>query len=177
MEHQPFEQWILDDAALDSQQERELQAHLLACAACRKLQAGWHAARAEMRFAVAAAPRPGFSQRFQHNLAERKFQQQLQTRRTLLGLSTGVALLILIMAGYILLNTSAADILTTLLGSGMAVLTTLHALRGIVMTWINIIPAPLALAVWIPLSIGFVILVAGWAFTLWRVTTQGVENT
>lgn len=177
MEHQPFEQWILDDAALNPEQERELNAHLLGCAECRELQAGWRAARAEMRFAVAAAPRPGFSQRFKHNLVERKFRQQMQARRTLLGLSAGASLLVLIMAAYILLNTSAADILTTLLGSGMALLTTLYALRGIVMTWINIIPAPLALAVWIPLSIGFVILVAGWAFTLWRVTIQGVENT
>lgn len=177
MEHQPFEHWILDDAALSLQQERELQDHLLACAQCRQLQAGWRAARAEMRSAARLAPQPGFTLRFQQNLAERKLQQQLQARRTLLGLSAGAALVIVIMMAYILLNTSAADILTTLLGSGMAVLTTLYALRGIVMTWINIVPASLALAVWIPLSIGFVILVAGWAFTLWRVTTQGVENT
>lgn len=177
MEHQPFEHWILDDAALTLPQERELQAHLLECAQCRQLQAVWRVARNELRAAASAAPRPGFTARFQHNLAERKLQQQLQTRRTLLGLGVGTAIIILIMAGYILLNTSAADILTTLLGSGMALLTTLYALRGIVMTWINIVPASLALAVWIPLSIGFVILVAGWAFTLWRVTTQGVENT
>lgn len=177
MEHQPFEHWILDEAALTPQQERELQDHLLGCAQCSQLRAVWHTARHELRTAAYIAPRPGFTARFQHNLAERKLQQQLQTRRTLLALSAGAAVVILIMTAYVLLNTSAADILATLLGSGMTLLTTLYALRGIVITWMNIIPAPLALAVWIPLSIGFVILVAGWAFTLWRVTTQGVENT
>src|SRR5690606_26825796 len=94
MEHQPFEHWILDDAALTLPQERELQAHLLECAQCRQLQAVWRVARNELRAAASAAPRPGFTARFQHNLAERKLQQQLQTRRTLLGLGVGTAIII-----------------------------------------------------------------------------------
>lgn len=177
MEHQPFEHWMLEDLTLSLQQERALQEHLDTCAQCCQLRAGWQAARSQMRPAAVVAPRPGFSQRFQNNLAARKLQQQLQVRRTLLGLGTATSLIIIIMAAYIAITTSAADILTTLLGSGMHLLTTLYAVRGIILTWASIIPTSIALAIWIPLSIGFVILVAGWAFSLWRVTSQGVANT
>lgn len=176
MEHQPFETWILSPDRLDLQQAQVLQAHLLVCADCRRLQAGWQAARAELHAAPLAAPQPGFGQRFQSSLAARKLQQQMQVRRTLLFLIVGAVTLTLVMATTLIFNTSAADVLTAVLSAGLTLITSLHALQGILLTWINLIPAPVAVLVWIPLSVGFVILVAGWAFSLWRVTTQGVIN-
>ena len=176
MEHQPFETWLFEDRPLDPQQAQALQAHLFTCADCRKLQAGWQAARGQMQSYAALVPQPGFTQRFQSTLAARKVRQQLQIRRTLLAFGSGALLLALAIATHLLLNTSPAGVLATLLGTGLALLTTLHTLQAIILTWIEILPASLALAVWIPLSIGFVILVAGWAFSLWRVTTQGVTN-
>lgn len=176
MEHQPFETWILSPDRLDAQQESELQQHLLTCAECRRLQAGWQGARAELRAAHLAAPQPGFSQRFQSSLAARKAQQQMAARRTLLFLLVGAVTLMLAMGVFLLFNTSTADILTGILSAGLTLLTSLHALQGILATWINLIPTSIAILLWIPLSVGFVILVAGWAFSLWRVTTQGVAN-
>lgn len=176
MEHQPFETWIFEDRPLDARQTQALQAHLFSCADCRKLQAGWQAARGQMQSSPQAAPQPGFGQRFQSGLAERKTRQQFQVRRTLLAFGSGAVLLALAITAHLLFNTSPASILAALLGTGLTLLTTLHALQGIIQTWINILPTSLALAVWIPLSVGFVILVAGWAFSLWRVTTQGVNN-
>ncbi len=176
MEHQPFETWILEDTPLSAAQERELHSHLAGCAACQELRSGWQSARATLRSAAPADPQPGFARRFQSGLAERKARQQLQVRRTVLGLSAGALLVGALIVAAFLLRTSPAGILAGLLGTALALLTTITTLQGILRTWLNVLPPSLLLAVWIPLSTGFAILIAGWVFSLWRVSTQGATN-
>lgn len=78
MNHRPFEDWLLADERLSSEQTRELQSHLRVCASC--------AALAEVNLALRSAktvsPKPGFTARWQLKLAERL---QVQRKRQLLG--------------------------------------------------------------------------------------------
>jgi hypothetical protein len=68
MDHRPFEDWLLDNQSLTTDQERQLNTHLRTCSSC--------AALAEVNLALksvkVAAPAAGFTDRFQVRLAVKK---------------------------------------------------------------------------------------------------------
>lgn len=177
MEHQPYETWILEDASRTDEQERALQAHLQECAQCRRLLEGWKAVHSEIQVASTASPAPGFSRRFQASLAERRLmQQKLQVRRTLLGLGTGILVLFLALVVSLLLTSSPIDWMVKLMEFVLRAISDISTLQRFASSWLQAMPLSLSLAVWILFSTGFVLLVAGFGFTLWRVVTQGVHN-
>jgi len=81
MNHRPFEEWLLDEQRLTSEQARELQTHLHACPSCTAV--------AEINLALRSAPHlspaPGFSRRFQQRL--RRYHRT-QRQRQALGMLT-----------------------------------------------------------------------------------------
>ena len=68
MNHRPFEDWLLEDQPLTSDQERDLQAHLRTCTSCSAI--------AESNFALHSThmvrPAEGFAARFQLRLIENR---------------------------------------------------------------------------------------------------------
>ena len=177
MEHQPFEAWITQTAPISNGQESTLQAHLQSCAECRKLQAGWQAAHHQIRSSDIASPQAGFSHRFQASLAERRAQQQqMEIRHTLLGFSSAALLLFLVLVGYLFTTSSPVTWLVRGIVVIMGFITGLSTTQHFFLSLFQALPFSISLAIWILVSTGFVVLVAGWLFTLWRVTTQGVTN-
>jgi hypothetical protein len=79
MDHRPYEDWLLDDERLTSEQDRDLRIHLRSCPECAAL------ARANMalRSAPVTVPAEGFALRFQVRLAA---ERKIQRRRSLIGL-------------------------------------------------------------------------------------------
>lgn len=68
MNHQPFEDWLLDPGSLDTKKKHELQAHLQTCPECMALaevELALHTARME-------SPAAGFAERFQGRLIKHK---------------------------------------------------------------------------------------------------------
>lgn len=80
MDHRPYEDWLLNDERLATDQDRDLRIHLRNCPECAAL------ARANMalRSAPVTASAAGFTLRFQARLAA---QRKVQFRRSLIGLS------------------------------------------------------------------------------------------
>ena len=80
MDHQPFEDWLLNDERLTAGEEWELNLHLRGCAQCGKL------ARANrvLRAAPVATPPVGFALRFQQKLAAERKAKRI---RNILGLT------------------------------------------------------------------------------------------
>ena len=78
MDHRPFEDWLLDNPPLTSDQKHQLTTHLRTCSSCTAL--------AEVNLALTsvkvAAPVAGFTDRFQLQLAARK---QVIRRRNFWG--------------------------------------------------------------------------------------------
>jgi hypothetical protein len=78
MDHRPFEDWLLDNQILNTEQERQLNAHLRTCSSCTAI--------AEVNLALNSvkevAPAAGFSDRFQVRLAAKK---QALRRRNIWG--------------------------------------------------------------------------------------------
>lgn len=90
MNHQPFDDWLLDDEDLTVQQRRELEVHLRSCTSCSAIAASNLALRAKHL----AMPQPGFTDRFRPRLAAwRKEQLRRQAIGTIVLVAGGLALL------------------------------------------------------------------------------------
>ena len=87
MNHQPFEEWLLNDKNLNASEKRELDLHLRVCTYCTALTETGLALRA----APVIAPSAGFAIRFQQRLAAQKIAER---RRRLWG-----ALVLLVSGG------------------------------------------------------------------------------
>jgi hypothetical protein len=175
MSHQPFETWMLDEIHLSLEQENTLQAHLAACADCRRVQLGWQSARQTLQTSRMVRPAPGFSQRFTATLAERqaRLASQRQVRSLILGLSLGVIATAALLVFVIFSVTSPVDFLVR----------TTEVITSSIGWWnrasrllIASLQQPVVLAIWILLTSGISLLAFGWLFTLWRISMQGAEQ-
>ena len=84
MSHELYENWLLSEPPLTLEQKEELNTHLQSCPQCRKLAAGWKGALQQISAVSMAEPAPGFSERWQNSLAERRQRKQKMTIRWLL---------------------------------------------------------------------------------------------
>jgi hypothetical protein len=121
MNHRPFEDWLLTEEPLTSQQKRELNAHLQTCHSC--------SAMAEVNLAFRsvrqAEPAAGFVDRFQVRLVA---QRKAMRRRNVIGF----AILVLSVVGLLMglawpVLKAAVESPVDLLGSWLSSLVNLWA--------------------------------------------------
>jgi hypothetical protein len=174
MNHQPFEDWLLEDEHLSVQQERELQIHIRSCTSC--------AAIADSNLALHSrrliAPAPGFSARFQPRLVA---WRQEQLRRQALGT------IILVLAGIALLYTLAGPAMLEAVRSPaawfreitvyiVALLTFARVLGQVGGVLLRNLPDLMPAAGWWAMLTGACVLATLWIFTIRRLARapQGV---
>jgi len=164
MNHQPFEEWLLEDQHLDPQQSKLLQEHLNGCSYCSALVK----VDQVLNNPVMESPSQGFTERFKIKLEKEK---KLQRQRLLLGIGL-FGFLALILAGYIgyqvftnwvVSPTSAFINLITWLAGFSAALETFGSV-GLVL--INIALGIIPLPLWLGFFIGGFLLVLLWVVTL-----------
>jgi hypothetical protein len=175
MNHQPFEEWLLNDKNLTSAETRELDLHLRICTHCTALSATGLA----LRSAPVAAPAAGFALRFQQRLAAQKIAER---RRKLWGmivlLVSGAGLLGWLIAPYLFIFTTApVEWVTAGIGYFLFVVTSLQALTEVLTVLLRMatdfIP-PYAWMVLISALAGIGLL---WTISIWHFsrTPQGVS--
>lgn len=149
MNHQPFETWNLDRTQLSSEQQTELTRHLESCPECRHTAAAWECVQVEIKSAPQVIAPAGFSIRFQNSLAERRRLAHYQQTRKMLGI-LGISLLVIFLslAAAILVRTSPAAWIGSIIRTIVDAPFNLLELRFIAAFWLAKIP-PLA---WIGVS-------------------------
>ena len=175
MNHQPFEDWLLNDKNLTSTEKRELDLHLRTCVHCTALSATGLA----LRSANVIAPAAGFTLRFQQRLVAQKIAER---RRKLWGILVlivgGAGLLSWFAAPYIYaFISSPAEWITTAIGYFLFVITSLQALTHAMTVLVRILPDFIPPYMWmviISALAGFGLL---WTISIWRFsrTPQGVS--
>ena len=174
-QHDPFESWILEDERLSETQESELKQHLNGCAHCRRLQLNWQQTRGQMRAAAMAAPLPGFSQRWQAGLAQRRMRQQTQVRRFFIYL---IGINLFSFAGFVatfVLGTSPFDILSGLLHGSVYAFLFVRQVEGLAAALYHSVPLVVPIVGWMLVSTGFCLVVLIWALSIWRTFNRGVN--
>ncbi len=175
MSHQPFENWILGTDAIPEEERRTFQAHLDDCEQCRLLQRKWQATQRELRTRAMVSPAPGFAQRWQDGLAERKAREmRRQAWKTFTGFLGGAFLILLGLAIYALATSSPADWLAAMIRYGSYSLDLFDTLVSVVIMWLQSTPLALNIALWIYATITLCLLCLAWVFAIWRTSILGV---
>ena len=166
MNHQPFEDWLLNDKPITQEQKRELDMHMRTCAYCAALaETG-----IELKSVKKASPQPGFTNRFQVRLAERKIAEQ---RRRLWGSALftvgGLILLMWLFSPYLFSFLSApATGIAAFIQWGVFVLTTMQALAQAGSVFVKILPDFLSPFAWMVLLSAFAGVSLLWTVSIWR---------
>jgi len=174
MNHQPFENWLLDNEPLNSDQKRSLRSHLRACASC--------AALAEVNLALgsarAAAPASGFTDRFRVRL---EAQREMQRRRQWLGVLFLVlgGLGILVWFAWPVIEAAFASpitLLSTWLSTLVSIWVTLRALGEVGSVLLEVVSGLLPSYIWALLLAALAGWGLLWVVSVWKFTKypQGV---
>ena len=176
MNHRPFEDWLLEDRYLNSEEQRALQAHMRNCRSC--------AAIAESNLALhstqmISAP-SGFAQRFTQRLDRwRTRQRWFQVMGTLLLVVSGISLLYAVV-GPLLQQAlrSPADWLTAAAVYLVFLVESMQILSEVGRILVRDLPAVVAPAGWLILVAGasFVAAACGWWARRVAAAPQGVRS-
>ena len=178
MSHQPFETWLLDDdGTLSPAERRALQEHLASCPQCQRLEQKWQATRQELHMRRMVAPAPGFTQRWQNSLAERKAQEQRRNAWKIFGITSIIALLTLVvLTSYTLATTSPAEWLGALVQTISSTNAFSQYAIYVIQNWLSITPPVIPIVLWIYVTITLCFLIFIWVAVLWRTKYKGAIN-
>ena len=174
MNHQPFEDWLLNEKVIDPKQKLDLDAHLRICSYCRALAETGRALHSVKK----VSPAEGFNTRFQARLAARKLAER---RRKLWGsvvFTFGGLVMLLWIAGPYMASffASPATWITSLIEWGVFLVTTLQAVAQAGSVVLHMMPSflsPFALMVVISAFAGIGLL---WTVSIWRFARGGVPR-
>ena len=174
MVHQPFEMWLLEEDDLNGEQRRELAAHLMICPDCLQLQNRLAATSALLQTAGLVSPAPGFTQRWKESLAQRReLEYRRQTRRFFLTVLIGALIAFGGLAAVLsLTNFSITDVMVPI----AAFIASLFSVAGDAQLFLGGINGPLSVVLWILVSSSICLLMFGWVYALWRISSRGVNR-
>ncbi|MFC2064073.1 hypothetical protein ACFLXB_03140 [Chloroflexota bacterium] len=168
MNHQPFEDWLIENQSLTSQQSKDLGEHLNKCSYCSAL------VQVDQVFQTSkmASPPQGFVDRFRVKLVE---EQKLRHKRLIWGMgSLGIiAVLLVVLFGYQYLSNwtiSPTDVLVNFVTWITGFSATIRAYGSVGMVLINMIYGIIPLPLWLSFFFGGFLLVLAWATTLWKLS-------
>lgn len=166
MNHQPFEDWLLNDMPITTEQKRELDVHVRSCAYCIAL--------AETGFALKtvrkASPQAGFAARFETRLAARKATER---RRRYIGsvlfTAGGFALLLWFTAPFLTVFFAApATWISVVVDWSVFIFTTLRAMAQAGSVLLDVVPDFLSPFAWMILISGMAGISLLWSISIWR---------
>lgn len=174
MNHQPFEEWLLNNTPINAKQKRELEAHVRTCAYCAALVKTDKALR-DLRM---TSPVSGFVSRFEARLAARKAADR---KRRLLGI------ILLAVAGSTLLFWFAAPYLSEFLASpagwiaalvewGVFFITTLMASLQAGAVILDVLVRFLPPFAWLVIISGAAAVSLVWSISIWRFAQRGAPQ-
>lgn len=178
MSHQPFEDWLLDDAPRSTDMERLLEQHLVSCARCRALVDAWAEVEPKLRQAQAFTPRPGFRARWWARYwAEQVRRSHRQPWTVLAGLcASGLPLAaVLIVRGLTLLRSPAYLALTWMEGLA-ALVARLYWLMNVLGVIRDAIQGANPAVVGVGLAAALTLGGALWVASVYRYAVQGVRR-
>ncbi len=166
MNHQPFEDWLLNDKSISQEQKRELDIHMRTCPYCSALAETGIALKSVKK----ASPQVGFTTRFQARLAERKLvERRRRLWGTLLFTFGGLVLLMWLASPYLLTFLSApATWIAALVQWGVFIITTIEALAQAGSVFVRIIPDFLSPFAWMVLLSALAGVSLLWTVSIWR---------
>jgi len=175
MSHQPYDNWLYDEAELSNEQARALQAHLQECQQCCDQYQAWKAVNTQFRSVPVESPQSGFSQRWYASLAERRLKQQTQQiRQVFLILLTAAVVILLLLAITLITTTSPLILLVSAYQTIIRLVIQGFQIQHVFIILLNSFPLFLSIPTWIILSSIVGMLSILWIGSVWRISHLGV---
>jgi len=164
--HQPFEEWLLDNTPINIEQKRELELHVRTCAYCAALMKTDRVLH-DLRM---ASPASGFVSRFETRLAAQKIADR---KRRLLGFVlfafAGSVLLLWLASPYLSgFLTSPVSWITALVEWGVFFVTTLLASLQAGAVILDVVGGFLPPFAWMVMISGAAAVSLVWSISIWR---------
>ncbi len=174
MNHQPFEEWLLNHIPINTEQKRELESHVRTCAYCAALVKTDKVLR-DLRM---ASPASGFVTRFEVRLAAQKATDR---RRRLLGFILfgllGSGLLVWAVSPYLSgFLTSPAGWITVFVEWGVFFITTLLASLQAGAVILDVLGGFLPPFAWMVMISGAAGVSLLWSISIWRFAQRAVPQ-
>lgn len=174
MNHQPYERWLLEPQRLSPEQQAALKDHLAFCHACQSLEHGWREVRLEILSSGMSSPREGFALRWKERAQSRQSRdERVEAWRFLLVSSAALLGLLTVLAGYFLLTTSLADILSGLAAAVDLVISSLVGFQQITKLWLQTTPVWLSITLMVSAALSVSLLILTWSMAIYRVFARG----
>jgi hypothetical protein len=173
MKHLPYENWILDEPNLSTDEAKALSKHLVSCKQCSQIKSGWEASKVLLTKANFITPVSGFTARWQNTLIRKCSNEKVRRYRiTMFGLTLLAFSASLI---YMVVSGSFLQLLANFFNS--IIVTIIAVANGLATIgfWANNLP------VVIPLAVGFVFFglinafLMSAVFTIWNLKKVKVE--
>lgn len=177
MNHQPYEDWILDELQLTPQEQDSLSQHLKECPECYKLSHSWNKVQTQLRSTPVKSAPDGFISRWKTDFAARqKAQERRQARTLLISLTSGALAIAIALAVILLPDFSFISLTVGFLTTVIKIFSGIESIWSVASNIVDSAPTVslviggLLIAGWISLA-AFV-----WGISIWRITTKGVKN-
>ncbi len=146
MDHRPFEDWLLNDETLNSEQDRDLRIHLRSCPECAALER----ANLSLRSTAAMPPAAGFTLRFQTRLVA---QRKIQRWQTIFGLFllaiVGIIVSLWLLSPYLpYLSLSPASLASLLISHMVNFVLIARAIQVLASTLLNVMVSMVPAYIW-----------------------------
>ena len=177
MNHQPYENWILDEYPGSQSEKEQLEQHLKGCDHCAHLQRTWHETRQQLVISGVKKAPAQFTAQWPEHLAMFKQKKKRKQARTLLASFVGGAFMVLIAMGALLVPN--ISIIPMLVGVTSSIVRFVESVKGIwilLQSLVRVAPTTLLivsgalLAGWITLA------VLAWGVSIWRVSIKKVNT-
>jgi hypothetical protein len=175
MSHQPYDNWLYDEAELSNEQARSLQIHLQECRQCCEQYQAWKAVNAQFRSVPVESPQAGFSQRWRTSLAERRLRQQArQIRQFFLILLAAALFTLLLMVITLLTTTSPLNLLVSAYQFLIRLIIQGNHIQQVFLPLLGSLPPFIPIAAWIIFSSILGLMSILWIGSVWRISHLGV---
>jgi hypothetical protein len=166
MNHQPFEEWLLDEKLISPKQKLELDAHLRICSYCSALAETGKA----LRTVKMVSPAAGFSARFQTRLAMQKAADRRRKRWGAVLFTFGGLVMLMWLVGPYLASFFAAPAtwIAALIEWGVFLITTIQAVAQAGSVLLRMLPGFLSPFVFMVLVSAFAGIGLLWSVSIWR---------
>jgi hypothetical protein len=177
MNHQPYEDLLLDDAPLTPGEKELLGQHLAVCLQCARLEQSLRALDHEFKMAPAVSPAIGFTSRWQASLPARRIKHEReQTRIILISMAATVVATCITLAAFLLPNISPITVFVNLFTGLIKLVNSVIAFWGFVGSFFNAIPTSLTIGILATISVWLSLILLAWGITLYRITSKGIRS-
>lgn len=176
MNHQPYEDMLLDERELSIKEKDSLTQHLLECPQCAKLEKSLRVLDHEFRSTPVVAPAPGFSERWKTSLPERRKQHERQQTRIILismavtAVATGITL-----AVFLFPPISPISIFANILSGLLMLVNTVIDFWVFVGAFLQAAPKGLSIGLVLSVTTWISIILLAWGISMYKITLKGVK--